>query len=308
MKKFLLFLSMAMVFLCFCDRTKKPTIDGDKIREYAGELMNRALYKQAIAEYQWFLDNYDIEPREQANVNYIIADTYFERVKDYESALAYYLKIKHLYPESSLMEEVNKKVIACLERLERSEDAQQALVETVALDPSKIQKKRPGAIVARIGEREFTQGDLDFELNQLPPSVRDQFRNRDKKIEFLQEFVASELLYDTAQRSGLDKDPDVIEGAFQAKKMVMVRKLLQDRVAGKVDIKDADLEGYYDSHKADFAEKDSNGKVVREKPLSEVRQQVIQELYQKKYQESYSDLIQRMIVAENVQFFPNQVQ
>ncbi len=299
---------IAIACLLGCSDGKKPALDGDKVREYAGDLINRSLFKQAIEQYQYYLNEYDIDAREQANVNYIIANTYFDRLRDYENALAFYLKIKHLYPESSLIEDVNKRIIACLERLERSTDAQQALDETVQADQSQVVKKRPGEVVARIGSREITQGDLDFEIDQLPPTVREQFRSRDKKLEFLREFVASELLYDTAKRAELDKDAEVIEGAFQAKKMLMVRKLLQERVAGKVDITNDDIGLYYDAHKDDYAEKDKDGKVVREKPLSEVQQQVTQDLYRKKYQDAYQALIERMILAEGVQFFEAKVQ
>jgi len=299
---------IAFAFVLGCSSGKKPALDGDKVREYAGDLINRSLFKQAIEQYQYYLNEYNIDAREQANVNYIIANTYFDRLKDYENALALYLKIKHLYPESSLIEDVNKRIIACLERLERSTDAQQALDETVQADQSQVVKKRPGEVVARIGSREITQGDLDFEIDQLPPTVREQFRNKEKKLEFLREYVASELLFDTAKRAELDKDSDVIEGAFQAKKMLMVRKLLQDRVAGKVDITNDDISLYYDAHKEDYAEKDKDGKVVREKPLAEVQQQVTQDLYRKKYQDAYQSLIERMILAEGVQFFEAKVQ
>ncbi len=302
-----LLLIAGVLILGGCAQEKKPAVNGDKLREYAGDLINKSLYTQAIQEYQRYLDEYDIDNRERANVNYIIANTYFDRVKDYQQALAYYLKIKHLYPESSLMEEVNKKIVSCLERLEKTEDAKQALDETVQYDQSKVEKKRPGEVIAKIGNREVTQGDLDFEISQLPPSVRDQFRSREQKLAFLRDYVATDLLYNTAKRAGLDKDKDVIEGAFQAKKSLMVRKLLEDRVANKVKIEDSDIQLYYDAHKDDYAEKDKDGNVVKEKPLSEVRQQVVQDLSRKKYMDEYQALIERMIMAENVKFYENRV-
>ena len=300
-------LFMASLFVG-CQGERKPVVSGDRLREYAGDLVNRGLYTQAIRQYQKYLDEYDVDPKERANVNYIIANTYFDRVKDYEQALAYYLKIKHFYPESSLIEEVNKRIVACLERLEKTEDAKQALDESVQLEPSKVKRKRPGAVVAKIGNREITLGDLEYEIQQLPPSVRDQFRSREKKLQFLREYVATELLYDTARRAGLDKDKDVIEGAFQAKKALMVRKLLEQRVADKVQIDDDDIRLYYEAHKTDYAEKDTDGNVIRERPLSEVRQQVIRDLTQEKYQNAYQALIERMIMAENVRFFDSRVE
>ncbi len=301
------FIIAVLFTMAGCNSTNKPAVDGDKVREYAGDLINRSLYKQAIEQYVKYLNEYDIDAREQANVNYIIANTYFDRLKDYENALAFYLKIKHLYPESSLVEETNKKIIACLERLERSEDAQQALDESVQLDPSKVEKKRPGAIVAKIGKREITQGDLDFEIDQLPPTVREQFHDKNKKLDFLREFVATELLYDTAKRAGLDSDPDVIEGAFQMKKSIMVRKLLQERVASKIDIQDNDVKLYYEANKDNYAEKDNDGNIISEKSFDQVKDKVAQEYYLEKYKDAYQGLIEKMILAEGVKFYDNQV-
>ncbi|HPN36359.1 MAG TPA: hypothetical protein PK843_17780 [bacterium] len=308
MKRMFWIYGIAAALLLGCSSEKKSAAQGERIREYAADLMNRSLYRQAVAVYQDYLARYDADETEQANIAFIVANTYFERLKDYQEALAYYLKIKHLYPESRVMDQVNKRIVACLERLDRSADAQQALDETVQADPAKVVRQRPGAVVARIGNRDITQGDLNFEIDQLPPAARDQFRSKDKKLEFLREFVATELLYDSAKRAGLDNDPQVQEGAFQSKKMLMVRRLIQDKVAGKIIITDSDVDLYYQAHKADYAEKDKNGQVLRQKTLAEVRQQVAEELYREKYQAAFQSLINQTMLAENVQFFENQVQ
>ena len=291
-----------------CQNKTKPSVDGDKLREYASDLVNRSLFEQAIEVYDDYLEDYDVPKAEQANVNYIIAGLYFDRLNDYESALAYYLKVKHLYPQSSLIDETNKKIVACLERLGSSADAQQAAAEAVMLDPSKVTKKRPGQVVARIGKREITQGDLDFEVSKLPPSVRDQLQSPDQKLLFLREYVATELLYDTAQRAGFDKDPEVIEGAFQAKKSLMVQKLLADRIAAKAQIEQDDLELYYEAHKDEYAEKDDEGNIVSEKSLAEVQQQVAQDLTRKKYTDAYQAMIEKMLLTEDVQFYESRVE
>jgi peptidyl-prolyl cis-trans isomerase C len=308
MNKLLGIILVVLVIWGCQSKAPEPDIEADKVREYAGDLINRALYSQAIDQYVYYLDHYKIDRRERANVHYIIANTYFERLKDYESALGSYLRIKHFYPESTLMDEVNKRIVACLERLERSGDAQQVLDEAVQLDPRDVRKTRPGAVIARIGKREITQGDLDFELSQLPPSVREQFNSREKKLEFLREYVATELMYDTAKRAGLDKDPEVIEGAFQSKKMLMVRKLLQERVADKVDMDASDVELYYEANKEKYAEKNDDGEIVKQKPFSQVKERVAQDLYTQKYQNAYQGLIEKMIMAEDVKFYDKNVQ
>jgi tetratricopeptide (TPR) repeat protein len=299
---------IAFAMLSGCGGKNQSAVDSDKLREYAGDLINRGLYKQAVAVYEQYLVSNKIDDKERANVNYIIANTYFDRLNDYESSLAYYLKIKHFYPETSLIGEVNKKIIACLERLDRSQDAQQALDETVQLDPSKVAQQRPGEVIAEIGERKITQGDLDYEISKLPPSVRNQVITKEQKRDFLREYVATELLFDTAQRAGLDKDPEVIEGAFQAKRSLMVQKLLQERVAGKVQIESSDIDLYYQANKDKYAEKDAQGNVTREVPLSEIRDRVTQDLSRTKFQGAYEGLIEKMFLAEGTKFYENRVQ
>ncbi len=288
---------------------KAPAIPKSEWRAYANDLYNRELYAQAVDAYRQYLNMYDLDPRERANINFQIASIYFDRLHDYENALATYIKIKRLYPESGLMDEVNKQIVACLERLQRSADAKQALVETTSLDTSQVPKKRPGAVIARIGNREITQGDLDFEINRLPPSMRQDIRTRQDKLNFLREYIATELLYNDAKRQGLDRDKDVIEGAFQAKKQLMVQKLIEKEIASQLpQPSESDLETYYKANKDRYAEKDKDGKTVRERPFSEVRQQVLRDYMQQKMIERYQELVDRLMQAEGVEIYESKVQ
>lgn len=291
-----------------CAEKTGPRIAGDKIREFANELYNRELYSQAVKEYQNYLANYDVDSKEQANITYIIGNIYFDRLKDYENALAYYLKLKHFYPESNLIDEVNKRIVACLERLERSADAQQALEESASLQSRRAKLKRPGAVVAKIGKQEITQGDLDFEINRLPSYLKPKFNTKEKKLEFLKQYLATELLYDTAKRKGLDKDKEVIEGAFQAKKNLMVQKMLQEEIGQKAKVDKSDVELYYKANKDKYAEKDKQGNVKRQKSLDEVREQVTKDLINEKQQQAYDQLIQRLMRAENVEIYEDRIQ
>jgi len=296
-----------LVWALGCSSSQKPPFSGEKIREYAAALYNRQLYPQAIEQYRYYLENYPVDIREQANVTYTIANIYFERLHDYENALAYYLKIKHLYPESPLQKEVNKRIVACLERLQRSEDAQQALEEATSLTAPK-RTKQPGQIIAKIGDREITQGDLDFELNRLPPEIRSQYRTKEQKVDFLRRYIATELLYDSAKRKGLDNDKDVIEATFQAKKGFMVQKLLQEEIDQKIDIKPEDVELYYKANREKYAEKDEKGNITRIPPLKEIRAKVFQDLYQERRDRAMRELMDRLLRANNVVIYDDLIQ
>jgi tetratricopeptide (TPR) repeat protein len=298
-------LGLFLILLAACSKSPQ-NLSGERVREFANVLYNRELYKQAIAEYERYLHDYPLDEREQASVSYTIGNIYFDRVHDYESALAYYLRVQELYPNSELVKETGKRIVECLERLQRSADAQQALEESTFLDTSQVTKKRPGEVIAKIGIREITSGDLDYEIKRLPPYVQSQMNDKNKRIEFLRQFIATELLYDTAKRKGLEKSAEVVEAAFQAKKGLMVQKLLEEEIAGKVNYNDSDLELYFRANQSRYAKSDSAGKNPPP-AFADFKSQVTQDYVREKQQQIYNELLDRMMRAEAVRIYDDKV-
>ncbi|KAA3618042.1 MAG: hypothetical protein DWQ05_08325 [Calditrichaeota bacterium] len=281
-------------------------LPAETVRDFANALYNRELYSQSISEYEFYMRNYKLDDEEQANISYIIGNIYFERIKDYENALAYYLRIKQIYPGSNVVDESNKRIVECLERLERSADAQQALEEATFIDASKARKSRPGAVVATIGDREITTGDLDYEIKMLPPYMKAQVKDGSSKLEFLRQFLATELLYDSARRKGLERDPEVIENAFQAKKNVMVQKLLQEELSKDVSLSEEDLRNYFQANLAKYSEVDSTGSGTPPR-YEDVRGKVTQDYILEKQQAAYERMIERMMRAQAVEIFEDRL-
>jgi TolA-binding protein len=303
-----LFLFIFLILLIACSDQQKPMIDADKKVSLANTYYNNELYKAAVKEYTQYVENYPLEQNKQANIYYQIANIYFERLNDYEKALENYLRIKFLYPESNLQSDVGKRIVNCLERLERSQDAQRVLDRETALKPEDVKEHKPGAVVAKIGDKEITQGDLDFEIEQLPPYLQSQMNSREGKIDFLRQYIAEELLYDSAKRKELDKDKEIIESTFRAKKSLMAQKILQEEIMKLVSIEQSDVELYYKANKSKYAEKDKDGNVVREKSFQESAQQVAQDLFQERQQEAYQKLLERLMKAENVTIYEKRIQ
>lgn len=312
MKRFnfiqLIFFVLFLILISGCGNRKSATTDGEKVRAYANALYNRELYAQAVQEYQRYLDLGSPDPDQAANVVFMMGNIYFERLHEYDNALAQYLKIKHLFPESSLQAQVDKQVVACLERLHRSTDAKQALEESTFLDKNQIQESRPGDVVASIGDRKITMGDLNYHISQLPEYIQSQMKSKEAKAEYLKQFVATELFFDAAKRQQLNQNKDVIEGAFQAKKGLMVQKYLEQEIASQVQITPDDVSLYYDAHKDRYVEKDDKGNVKRQKPLQEVQNQVAQDLGTERQQKALDALLGRMMATENVQIYSDLVQ
>jgi peptidyl-prolyl cis-trans isomerase C len=304
----LLQIIIIFTFVIGCEQKAQPVLSADKKVNLANTYYNNELFEAAIREYTEYITQYEMDDNRRANIYYTIANIYFDRLNDYNKALENYLRIKHLYPESKLQREVGKKIVNCLERLERAQDAQRILNKETALKPEEVSERRPGEVIAKIGDKTISQGDLDFEINQLPPYIQSQINTKEKKLEFLQQYIAEELLYDSAKRKGLEKDKDVIAAAFRAKKRLMAQKILSEELKDKINIQEADVELYYKANKDKYAEKDDSGKIIRQKSFQESAQQVAQDLYLERQEQAYRELIVRLNKAENVKIYDQKVQ
>jgi tetratricopeptide (TPR) repeat protein len=264
-------------------------------QDFATELVDNKLYSQAIAEYDKLLNSGGLDKKKQANINYIVGNIYLDYLNDYENAAARFVKARFLNPESELKDKINKNLVICFERMGRSLEAQKQLERSTELGQTKT-KTEGGVVVARIGEKEITMTDLENEIEKLPPSVQPQFSGKQGKLKFLQQYVGAELLYDTALRRGLDKDKDIINGAFQMRKQLMINKLLTEEIPQDVQIGEGEIKLYYDAHREDF----------KDKELNEVRSQIESELKRERQQEAYNKLVQKMMEAEKVKIYDDQ--
>jgi len=278
MIKISILLFASLIVVLSCNETKTTTIPADSKLQLATTYYNNGMYKAAVDEYLEYIKNYPINSNRQASTYFNIANIYFERVKDYDKALQYYFKIKYLYPETTLQKEVGKKIVNCLERLNRSKDANRYVQQSAALDKNSISEEKPGTLLAQIGERKITQGDLDFEISKLPAYMQNQFGDKKAKQEFLSKFVIQELLYDTAKKQGLDKDKDVIEGTFRVQKSLMSEKILQTEMKDQPEITVADAQLFYNANKERYTKKDKNGNVTKQKLFKDVAEQAARDL------------------------------
>ncbi|MFH1259423.1 MAG: hypothetical protein ABII74_06405 [Elusimicrobiota bacterium] len=267
----------------------------DKQKAIINSLLEKGLYKQAGKEYEKLAESAGLSLDQRANLYYLAANLYFDDLRDYEAALVGYLKSKTLAANSEVSEEINRRSVECLERLGHSLDAQQEMDKLTLLN------KKPavagGIVIAKIGKKEITWDELERRIKDLPPEVQKYYKNKEKMLEFLKNYIVAELLYDTAKRKNFDRDPEIVEKAFQSKKNLMVQKLLGEEVKSKVQVTDSEIQLYYQANKDKFSEK---GKL---KPITEVKESIQRSLEEEKAQQVYQDLIEKMLVAEKVTIY-----
>lgn len=306
------FTGLTAVFLIFftmaCESGRQPAVSEDLKLKLASTYYNNGLHEAAVSEYLDYLNTYEIDLQRQANTYYTIANIYFERLKNYEKALEFYFRVKYLYPESPVISEVNRNIVSCLERLQRSKDAARIYEKEAALDPSRVQENKPGKILAEIGDKKITQGDLDYQISRLPAVVQAEIDSKEKKKAILRQIILQDLLYDSAKRQGLENDKDVIEATYQAQKSYMAEKVLQNEIQNNVQINPDDVELYYQAHKERYAEKGDDGKIIRERPFNEVARQVAQDLAMERQNKATNELLERLMKAENVKLYESRVE
>ena len=279
----------------------------ERQREYANALYNQKLYVQAVSEYIHLLEWYKLDTNLRANITYTVGNIYFDQLEDYRSALSFFLKIKYLFRESALVEDANKRIIACLERLGRSVDAAAVLRETTALtESSSLFERLPGDTVAIIAERVLTSGDLDrlfsYYFNSLPPEQRSEEPTRDEKLAFLRDYIKSEVLYNSALRQNLDQKRDVIEVAYLQKKNLIIDKLLEIEVYNKVTVENSEIERYYQENKDKLTARTPDGK-LKKLSLQEARDVIYRLLFMQKAKKLNDELTDRLIEAQNARIY-----
>ncbi|MFC1492511.1 hypothetical protein ACFL6O_01025 [candidate division KSB1 bacterium] len=282
----------------------------ERQREYANVLFNQQLYRQAVNEYRIILDNYNVDNKTRSNINYTIANIYFDNVGDYVSALTYYLKVKHLFQESDLSEEIDKKIVACLERMGRMQAAASMLREAASLKGEKSEVEHlPGDTVAIVAGEAITLGDLDRLYNYFVVSQNidpDQQGTKEHKLAFLREYIRSEVLYNSAKRGNLDEDQDVVELAFLQKKQIMIDKLLQKEIYEIIKISDAELQQYYNENKDKFTERTESGS-LKKLTFAEAKETVYQLVFMQKASQMQTLLVDDLIDAQKASMYPDKI-
>jgi len=283
-------------------------------RDYATLLQGQGLYKQAIEAYRNYLSFSNLDAEKRANIHYLMANLYREKLHDFEGAMAEYLRVKHLAPQSTLIPEINRRLVECLERMERPLDAQRTLSDSTALKTGDRQEQKENDtnkenainVVAKIGDRLITLQDLHDEIQKLPPSMQKKYESSKEQLQFLQQYIARELLYGTALRRGYDQDQQIREDLDRVRKELMVQKLVSEEIKAKVQISDAECQLYYEAHKDRYQEKGSQSAAGgRGVDFTTLRPRVEADFRKEKEQAAYQELMQKTLSgqANEVQIF-----
>jgi peptidyl-prolyl cis-trans isomerase C len=107
-----------------------------------------------------------------------------------------------------------------------------------------------GSVLASIGGSKITVDAFNERISNLPDRYQKVVKRRKK--EFLEDLINDMLLYQEAIRRGLQKDADAIKVIEEAKKKILIARLLKDEVDDKIEITEEDVIDYYNVNEANY--------------------------------------------------------
>jgi len=110
--------------------------------------------------------------------------------------------------------------------------------------------KDGGKVIATVSNRSITVDSFKARIDRLPAYYQKIIKNNLKR--YLDETIMEMLLYEEALRRGIDRDKEVKEILSEARKKVLISKLVTGEVDDKARASEDEIRKYYDEHKDEF--------------------------------------------------------
>lgn len=233
-------------------------LSAEQAKEYAALLHSKGLDKQALEVYKEYLAKVRLDNGTRANACYSVAKLAME-TGDPETALAYLYQAEMLSPAGDLKPEIDKSVLACLEKLGRSEAVKRELRRRADINGGAATPDSEAIVLAEFEGATITNLDLEREIEKLPPSVRPSPDDSKRKAALLRDMVLERLLLDKALAMKLDEDP-AVQKAFAAQRNALLVRALIDREVGDVPgPSPEEVARFYKEHASDFTKPGDEG-------------------------------------------------
>jgi tetratricopeptide (TPR) repeat protein len=292
-------------------RTRPAGVDAETAlrgREVAAKLKAAGALDEAAALYERYLEAGEEEPSARARIAYSLGNTYLE-TGQFERALRWFYEAE-LQADDDLAAQIAPKIVHSLERMGRFHAAQAALDARSAMRTGDAPAERSpeDPVVARIGDDRIYRSDFERHLDELPPELARSVVGAEARAQFLQRYVGEELLWRKALKLEMDKDPEVQRRRELLMKQLVVGKFLEDEIAAKIEVDEADLRNYFEAGRELYQPPAEEGKPAAERSFEEVRPIVERDYRLLKLQSLYEEAIAGELAAEEVELFPERLE
>jgi len=267
-------LAGANLYLVLSAKKPEPVmvgdLTGDQARELANKLAQRGLYQQAARAWQDYLAAARPTPAMRAQVYFQVGNL-LEKAGLYDEAIEQYYRSEATAGLEELRPQLNAHVKDCFERLGKFSALRYEVMDRTAMDSS---PSAGGKVVAEIGAEKITEAQLDAlieesiedqlapmrafltaeQLNEQKKRASERFRSPQAKQEFLQSWLAQEILYRQALDQQLGEKPAVKRLVHSLTRQTLGRQMLDEQLAAKINVTDTDVQTYYAAHKDQYVE------------------------------------------------------
>jgi hypothetical protein len=328
--KFAIFLLLLLLVLVVLDLTRKlpppgavdnttvSQLSAEQTKQLALKLAQRNLYERAAKVWQEYLATTDLGDIDRAKALFQVG-TLLEKAGRLQEAIEYYYRSETVVKLDELAEQINTHIKDCFEKLGKFSALRYELMDRTSLDDS---APAGAKIVAEIGPEKITEADLDAiiennidsqlspmaafmtaeQLNEQKAKMLEQFRTSQAKSQFLQTWLAQEILYRQALKDNLSDDAQVKKLLEDLARSVLSQEIMSRQLAAKINITKSDVQNYYNANKDKYIEpaNEEESTSERQKTFDEVRQQVMSELLDQKRRDVQQQYIEQMMDQYNV--------
>ncbi|MHC4216692.1 MAG: peptidylprolyl isomerase [Planctomycetota bacterium] len=199
------------------------------------------------------------------------AGTLLEKAQQYGRAIEYYYRSEIAASIGELEPQINSHIKNCFERLGKFSALRYEMMDRTSIDG---QDSAGSKLVAEIGAEKITEADLDAiiegaidnqlspmsafmaaqELNEQKKKMLGQFKSPQAKQQFLQSWLAQEILYRQALEQGLTQKPEVKKSLDDLTRGVLSQQLMNQELASKIHLTETDVQTYYTANKEQYIE------------------------------------------------------
>ena len=246
------------------------SLSAEQTKQLAGKLAQRNLHIRAANLWKDYLAAGKLADAERARTLFQIGSL-LEKANLYDQAIEYFYRSEIVAELGELKPQINAHIRNCFEKLGKFSALRYELMDRTSLEAAPAAGAK---IVAEIGAEKITEADLDTFVesdieNQLEPmapfmtpeqlgeqkkKMLQQYKNPQAKQQYLQAWLAQEVLYRQALEEELAEKPEARKLIDQLTRGALSQLLMNRELASKINITETDVQTYYAANKDKFIE------------------------------------------------------
>ena len=246
------------------------SLSAEQTKQLAGKLAQRNLHIRAANLWKDYLAAGKLADAERARTLFQIGSL-LEKANLYDQAIEYFYRSEIVAELSELKPQINAHIRNCFEKLGKFSALRYELMDRTSLEAAPAAGAK---IVAEIGAEKMTEADFDAVIeseieNQLEPmapfmtpeqfgeqkkEMLQQYKNPQAKQQYLQAWLAQEVLYRQALEEELAEKPEAKKLIDNLTRGALSQLLMNKELASKINITETDVQTYYTANKDKFIE------------------------------------------------------